>query len=121
MAPHNLDVYQPLVPCTYAGTNSNGESTVPSGLSGVVQITAGDWHTCAAKADGGLVCWGESARAACMRGCAGTKLHSPLRLVFGADDIRHIMQVTVETVSCPSLAACLASSRQREDTIIPVF
>lgn len=32
------------------------------GLSGVIQVTAGDHHTCALRVDGTLFCWGDNAR-----------------------------------------------------------
>ncbi|MST01202.1 MAG: hypothetical protein EXS29_07820, partial [Pedosphaera sp.] len=35
-------------------------STVPAGLSGVVAIAAGGWHTVALKQDGTVVAWGEN-------------------------------------------------------------
>lgn len=44
--------------CTSPGSNLNGKSAVPSGLSGVVQVATGDFHSCAAKEDGTVTCWG---------------------------------------------------------------
>lgn len=41
-----------------AGLNEAGQTTVPSGLSNVTQIAAGDYHTCALKRNGAIVCWG---------------------------------------------------------------
>ena len=35
-----------------------GQSIIPTGLSGVTAITAGDYHTVALKADGTVVAWG---------------------------------------------------------------
>ena len=42
------------------GFNSDGQTTVPAGLSGVVAIAAGAWHTVALKQDGTVVAWGEN-------------------------------------------------------------
>lgn len=39
---------------------------MPSGLSGVEQVVAGIYHTCALKSTGAIVCWG--ARVACVCG-----------------------------------------------------
>ena len=38
-----------------------GQTTVPSGLTGVTQISAGNIHTCARKGDGTATCWGDPA------------------------------------------------------------
>jgi len=40
------------------GYNGNGQCTVPGGLSGVVQLAAGYYHTTALTSDGSVVCWG---------------------------------------------------------------
>ncbi len=40
------------------GGNSEGQTTVPAGLSGVVAIAAGVDHTVALKQDGTVVAWG---------------------------------------------------------------
>ena len=40
------------------GQNSSGQTTVPSGLSGVVAIAAGREHTAAVKIDGTVTAWG---------------------------------------------------------------
>ena len=40
------------------GSNSNGQSSVPAGLSGVVQVSAGSYHSVAVKSNGALVTWG---------------------------------------------------------------
>ena len=42
----------------HAGSNSYGESTVPSGLSDVVQVTAALSKTCALKSACTVTCWG---------------------------------------------------------------
>ena len=42
------------------GYNSDGQTTVPAGLSGVVAIAAGDYHTVALKQDGTVVAWGRN-------------------------------------------------------------
>ncbi len=40
------------------GYNKFGQTTVPAGLSGVVAIAAGEYHTVALKQDGTVVAWG---------------------------------------------------------------
>lgn len=40
------------------GDNGIGQTAVPSGLSDVVAIAAGEWHTLVLKADGTVVAWG---------------------------------------------------------------
>jgi alpha-tubulin suppressor-like RCC1 family protein len=40
------------------GDNEFGQAWVPSGLSNVVAIGAGEWHTLALKADGTVIAWG---------------------------------------------------------------
>ena len=42
------------------GGNSDGQTTVPAGLSGVVAIAAGSVHTVALKQDGTVVAWGNN-------------------------------------------------------------
>lgn len=42
------------------GSNDDGKSTVPPGLTGVVQVSASFGHTCALKGNGTVVCWGEN-------------------------------------------------------------
>ena len=41
------------------GDNSFGQTSVPAGLSNVVAIAAGDFHTLALRADGTVVGWGD--------------------------------------------------------------
>lgn len=57
--------------CQLAGddvnTNGLGPASVPSGLSGVVQISAGGYHTCALKNSGDIACWGAYAGFICGR------------------------------------------------------
>src|SRR5207253_648780 len=40
------------------GYNSDGETNVPAGLSNVVAISAGGYHSVALKSDGTVVVWG---------------------------------------------------------------
>jgi len=40
------------------GANDNGQSTVPEGLSNVVEVVAGVAHSVALKSDGTLLVWG---------------------------------------------------------------
>ncbi len=40
------------------GDNSDGQSSVPAGLSGVIAIAAGGYHSLALKQDGTVVAWG---------------------------------------------------------------
>jgi len=42
------------------GDNDYGQSTVPSGLSNVIAVDAGDYHTIALKNDKTVVCWGRN-------------------------------------------------------------
>ena len=42
------------------GANGNGQSAVPAGLSGVVAVAAGNYHSLALKADGTVVAWGDN-------------------------------------------------------------
>src|ERR1039457_4497481 len=41
------------------GANRFGETTLPSGLSGIVAIAAGDAHNLALQQDGTVVAWGQ--------------------------------------------------------------
>ncbi len=43
---------------TAGGDKSTGQSTVPTGLSGIVQLAAGARHTCALYSSGAVACWG---------------------------------------------------------------
>jgi VCBS repeat-containing protein len=45
---------------TAFGSNSEGQTSVPGGLSGVVQVSAGAYHSVAVKSDGTLVGWGSN-------------------------------------------------------------
>ena len=40
------------------GDNTDGQTTVPDGLTSVAQVTAGYFHTCALKADDSVWCTG---------------------------------------------------------------
>ena len=42
------------------GSNNKGQTRVPAGLSGVVAIAAGVFHTVALKQDGTVVAWGKN-------------------------------------------------------------
>lgn len=42
------------------GDSSQGQATVPGGLSDVIEVGAGLFHTCALRASGTVTCWGES-------------------------------------------------------------
>ena len=42
-----------------------GQSIVPNGLTNVVAIGAGDYHSLAVKADGTVVAWGDSSQGQC--------------------------------------------------------
>jgi len=41
------------------GDDLFGESSVPSGLSGVTAVSAGEWHSMALRADGTVTAWGD--------------------------------------------------------------
>ena len=45
---------------TAFGSNSDGQTSVPAGLSGVVQVSAGAYHSVAVKSNGTLVTWGSN-------------------------------------------------------------
>ena len=47
------------------GANSSGQSTVPTGLSGVVGASAGGNHTVALRNDGTVTCWGLNTAGQC--------------------------------------------------------
>src|SRR5688572_22173129 len=40
------------------GDNRHGQTDVPSGLSNVLAIAAGEWHNLALKTDGTVIAWG---------------------------------------------------------------
>ena len=40
--------------------NTNGQSTVPAGLTNVVSVAGGTAHSLALKADGTVVAWGDN-------------------------------------------------------------
>ena len=42
------------------GDNTYGQTSVPAGLSNVVAIAAGDFHTFALRTDGSIVGWGDN-------------------------------------------------------------
>ena len=42
------------------GSNNFGQNNVPAGLSGVVAIDAGQYHSLALKSDGTVVAWGSN-------------------------------------------------------------
>src|SRR5437879_3316562 len=42
------------------GYNGQGQTAVPSGLSGVIAVAGGDNHSLALKSDGTVVAWGDS-------------------------------------------------------------
>jgi len=47
--------------CGVADTNTDGDAqadVATDGLADVVEIAAGDYHTCARKGDGSVLCWG---------------------------------------------------------------
>jgi len=52
------------------GLNSDGQGTVPAGLSGVVEIAAGEAHSLALRADGAVVAWGDNTYGQCSTGPA---------------------------------------------------
>jgi sugar lactone lactonase YvrE len=42
------------------GVNTTGQTTIPSGLSNAVQVTAGTYHAAALRSDGTVVAWGDN-------------------------------------------------------------
>jgi alpha-tubulin suppressor-like RCC1 family protein len=52
-------------PTWITGWGEWGQSTIPSGLSNVVAISAGNYHSVALKADGTVVCWGQNDQGQC--------------------------------------------------------
>ena len=40
------------------GDNTDGQATVPAGLTSVADVSAGGFHTCALKSSGTVACWG---------------------------------------------------------------
>ncbi len=58
LARPQVDNMHALRPVSSAGDNSYGQSTVPNGLSGVGQVTAGYSHNCALMSGGDITCWG---------------------------------------------------------------
>ena len=53
------------------GGNSEGQTTVPAGLSGVVALAAGGFHTVALKQDGTVVAWGSDGQTTVPAGLSG--------------------------------------------------
>ena len=47
------------------GNNTFGQCNVPAGIeeaTDIVQLSAGDYHTCVVRADGTVVCWGDNSQ-----------------------------------------------------------
>ena len=88
---HNCVVVDTSVRCwglNQDGQTGKGSTGLPqstpievSGLSSVTQITAGDWHSCALKADGSIWCWGRNSSGQLGLGHTNTPVLTPSKVL----------------------------------------
>ena len=81
---------------------SGSGSTNP--LTGIVQISAGGYHTCALKSSGGVVCWGSEGLGLLGNGNSSTNRPYPVAVVEAegsSDPLANIVQIDVgKTHTC---------------------
>ena len=98
-----------------------GQSAVPAGLSDVIQVTTGNYHTCALKRNGTVACWGAlPPRQSARREQPSWRWRAGARGGWAAEpSLLLSAQVTTVMGRAPCLPACRTSSRSRQEHTTP--